>query len=172
MTHSTAPGQPGSIEERIAALEAVEEIKRLKYRYLRACDRKEPDAFRECFVADGAVLDYGEAIGQFRNADGIRAVFEAIALKQVDGAYVVFDMHHAVHPDIRVTSSTTAEGEWSLRFRQVDTQRGTQSVGAIEYSDSYVVEDGQWRIQRCEVRELWTMTSPLPEGTRIRGTLA
>ena len=160
-----------SLEERIAALEAVEEIKRLKYRYLRACDRKQPEEFRACFVASGAVLDYGEKLGQFRDADGIRAVFEAIALKQVDGHYVVLDMHHAVHPDIRVTSPTTAEGEWSLRFRQVNTERRTETVGAVEYSDSYEVEDGQWRIRRCAVRELWTMTTPLPEGTHVRGSL-
>ncbi|MGN0119449.1 MAG: nuclear transport factor 2 family protein [Streptomyces albidoflavus] len=163
---------PPTLEERIAALEAVEAIKRLKYRYLRACDRKEPEVFRDCFVASGAVLDYGEKIGQFRDADGIRAVFEAIALKKVDGKHVVFDMHHAVHPDIALTSSTTAEGEWSLRFRQVNTERGTETVGAVEYSDSYEVEDGQWRIRRCEVRELWTMTTTLPEGTRVRGELA
>jgi hypothetical protein len=161
-----------TLEERISALEAVEEIKRLKYRYLRACDRKEPEQFRSCFVASGAVLDYGEKIGAFRDADGIRAVFEAIALKKVDDAYVVFDMHHAVHPDIRLTGPGTAEGEWSLRFRQVNTERSTETVGAVEYSDTYVVEAGEWRIQRCEVRELWTMTMPLPEGTRVRGTLA
>lgn len=168
----TNPLSPADLAARVAALEAVEEIKRLKYRYLRACDRKEPEKFRECFVASGAVLDYGEKIGQFRDADGIRAVFEAIALKKVDGKHVVLDMHHAVHPDIRLTSATTAEGEWSLRFRQVNTEHGTETVGAIEYSDSYEVEDGAWRIRRCEVRELWTMTTPLPEGTRIRGELA
>ncbi len=156
----------------MAALEAVEDIKRLKYRYLRACDRKQPEVFRDCFVASGAVLDYGESIGQFRDADGIREVFEAIALQQVEGRYVVLDMHHAVHGDVQLTSSTSATGEWSLRFRQVNTSARTQTVGAIEYSDTYEVEGGRWRIRRSEVRELWTMTTPLPEQTQVRGLLA
>ncbi len=161
-----------TLEERVAALEAVEEIKRVKYRYLRACDRKQPEVFRSCFIADGAVLDYGERIGNFVGADGIRAVFEAIALKQVEGHHVVLDMHHAVHPDIRLTGPGSAEGEWSLRFRQVNTEQHTESLGALEYSDSYVIEDGEWRISRCEVRELWTMSRALPEGYRVRGELA
>ncbi len=163
--------QDRTLEQRVAALESVEEIKRLKYRYLRACDRKQPDDFRSCFVADGAILDYGEKIGQFVGAEGIRAVFEAIALKKVDDRHVVFDMHHAVHPDIRLSGPHSAEGLWSLRFRQVNTEQGIETIGAIEYSDSYVVEAGEWRIARCEVRELWTLARPLPEGYRIRGEL-
>ena len=161
-----------TIEERLAALEAIEQIKQLKHRYLRACDRKQPEVFRDCFVAHGAELDYGEKIGTFRDADGIAAVFSAIALEQVEGRHVVLDMHHAVHPDIHLTGPTTAEGEWSLRFRQVNTRHRTETLGAVEYSDSYEVEDGQWRIRRSEVRELWTMTAPLPEGTTFRGELA
>ncbi len=164
--------QDSTLEERIAAIEAVAEITRLKYRYLRACDRKQPEVFRDCFVAEGAELDYGEKIGTFRDADGIVAVFSAIALKQVEGHHVVLDMHHAVHPDITLTGPGTAEGEWSLRFRQVNTVAMTESLGAVEYSDSYEIEDGAWRIRRCVVRELWTMTRPLPEGTTFRGDLA
>lgn len=166
---SAAPSD--DLAARIAALEAVEEIKRVKYRYLRACDRKQPEVFRACF-ADQAVLDYGEKLGSFTGVEGIARLFEAIALKKVDGHYVVFDMHHAVHPDIRLTSADTADGDWSLRFRQVNLERGTETIGAIEYSDTYVRVDGAWLIGRSEVRELWTKSSPLPEGSTVRGSLA
>lgn len=159
------------LEDRLAALEAVEEIKRVKYRYLRACDNKRPDEFRACFAPD-AVLDYGEKLGSFTGVDGIARLFEAIALKQVEGRYVVFDMHHALHPDIRLTGSDTADGDWSLRFRQVNLEHRTQTVGAIEYSDSYLRTDQGWRISRSEVRELWTMATPLPETATVRGELA
>src|SRR5690606_4719812 len=60
---------------RIARLEAIEEIKALKHRYLRACDAKDPEAFRACFVSSGASIDYG-ALGAFDDADGIVKVFE------------------------------------------------------------------------------------------------
>lgn len=158
------------LEQRIAALEAEAAIKRVKYRYLRACDRKQPAEFRACFAPD-AVLDYGERLGSFRGVEGIAQLFEAIALKQVEGRYVVLDMHHALHADIRPTSADSAEGDWSLRFRQVDLERHTHTVSALEYSDSYTRIDGDWRISRSEVRELWSLVTPLGEAA-VRGEFA
>lgn len=156
-----------TLEERIARLEAVEQIKALKHRYLRACDAKRPEDFRNCFIAKGAILDYGPRIGKFEDADGIAAVFEAIALKRVDDKVVILDMHHAMHADIQVLSPTEATGAWTLRFRQVDLEAGEERVSAIEYADRYVVEDGEWRIARCEVSVLWTLAKPLPKGYKV-----
>jgi len=45
------------LESRIARLEDLRAIEMLKWRYLRACDRKQPDVVRACFVPD-AVIDY------------------------------------------------------------------------------------------------------------------
>ena len=160
------------LAERIARLEAIEEIRTLKHRYLRACDAKDPAGFRACFVAQGAVLDYGERIGRFEGVDALVAVFERIALNRVEGRYTVFDMHHAVHGDVEITGTGTARGRWTLRFRQVDTVAGTEQVSAIEYDDGYTVEDGAWKIARCEVTTLWTMSSPLAEGYQVAGELA
>ncbi|WP_235737917.1 nuclear transport factor 2 family protein [Nocardioides alcanivorans] len=159
-----------SLEERIAALEAIEAIKNLKHAYLRACDAKRPEEFRECFISKGAVLDYGPRMGRFEDADGIAEVFRAIALGQDDGRYRILDMHHAVHPVITVEGSDRASGQWSLRFRQADRKRSTETVSTIEYDDTYAVEDGSWRIASSTVTTLWTMTRPLPEGTVIHDT--
>ena len=156
-----------TVEERLARLEAVEQIKALKYRYLRACDGKRPEEFRACFIADGAVVDYGPAIGQFVDADGIAAVFAHIALKRVDDKAVVLDMHHAVHPVIEVVSDSEATGAWSLRFRQIDLEARVERVSAIEYDDRYVVEGGEWRVARSEVNVLWTLEKPLPDGLKV-----
>ena len=35
-------------EQRLLRLESIEAIKRLKYRYLRACDKKDPAAIKAC----------------------------------------------------------------------------------------------------------------------------
>ncbi len=43
-----------AIAGRLARLEAADAIRALKLRYLRACDDKDPEAMRACFVADGA----------------------------------------------------------------------------------------------------------------------
>lgn len=156
-----------TLEERIARLEAIEEIKALKHRYLRACDAKRPDEFRDCFVAEGATIDYGPQVGRFEDADGIAEVFGRIALRRVDDRVVILDMHHAVHPEISVLSETEATGAWTLRFRQVNLVDRTERVSAIEYADRYVVEDGAWRIASCVVTVLWTLAKPLPEGFAI-----
>ncbi|MFD4261349.1 nuclear transport factor 2 family protein [Streptomyces sp. NPDC058534] len=165
-----------NLAERVARLEAIEEIKTLKHRYLRACDAKDPEAFRACFVAEGAVLDYGERIGRFEGIDALVAVFERVALNRIDGRYTVFDMHHAMHGDIEITGTGSgtgmARGRWTLRFRQVDTVAGTERVSAIEYDDGYTAADGAWRIARCQVKTLWTMSRPLAEGCQIAGELA
>lgn len=156
-----------TLEERIARIEAIESIKVLKHRYLRACDAKEPDVFRDCFVAEGAFVDYGPRIGRFDDADGIAEVFRNVALREVDGRYTIFDMHHAMHPEIVLESATTARGRWSLRFRQVDAGERVERLSAIEYDDRYEVEDGRWRIRSCRVRVLWSMIRPLGDDVQI-----
>lgn len=161
-----------TLEQRVARLEAIEEIRRLKHRYLRACDLKEPDAFRDCFVTQGAYIDYGPRLGRFEDADGIAEVFRRIALEKVDDRYNVLDMHHALQSDIDVVAPAEAVGRWTLRFRQVDRRAGVERVSAIEYDDRYEVEDGQWRIRSCQVRVLWMLEKPLVEGHLIVETLS
>lgn len=155
------------LTDRLARLEAVAEITALKHRYLRACDAKRPDEFRACFVEESAVLDYGP-LGAFTGVEPIAAIFEKVALRKVDGRHVVFDMHHAVHPDITVVDADNARGDWTLRFRQVNTEAGTEQVSSIEYRDTYRREGGAWRIASSAVHVLWSMTTPLAEGYRIQ----
>ncbi|WGY03826.1 nuclear transport factor 2 family protein [Nocardioides sp. QY071] len=162
---------PGTLADRVARLEAVAEIKALKHRYLRACDAKDPAGFRAAFVAEGAVLDYGERIGRFEGADALVGVFEGIALRKVEGRYVVLDMHHALHADIDVLGATEATGRWTLRFRQVDLVAQVERVSAIEYDDGYALEEGEWRIARSAVTTLWTLEQPLADGFTVSGSL-
>ncbi|MFV2176484.1 nuclear transport factor 2 family protein [Actinomadura sp. LOL_016] len=161
----------GTLEERVAALEAVEQIKALKYRYLRACDRKDADAFRDCFVAEGASMDYGPT-GSFEDRDALTEIFRSVGLAMADGRYVVLDMHHAMHPVIELLGGGRAKGAWTLRFRQVDRVAGTEAVSAIEYDDRYEIEDGRWLIRSSHVTVLWRIARPLPEGVSFQGRFA
>ncbi|NEW36934.1 nuclear transport factor 2 family protein, partial [Nocardia cyriacigeorgica] len=78
MSDSPSPvSLDADLARRLARLEAVESIKALKHRYFRACDAKDPKGFRDCFIASGSALDYGE-LGAF-DADGMAAIFESIA---------------------------------------------------------------------------------------------
>lgn len=160
------------MEQRIARLEAIEAIEALKHRYLRACDLKQPEVFRESFVKQGASIDYRPNVGRFEDGDGIAEVFRRVALERRDGSYVVLDMHHGFHPDIEILSETTARGSWNLRFRQVTLADRMERVSAIEYDDRYEVEEGAWRIRSYYVRTLWTLVTRLPEDAQIMETLS
>lgn len=154
------------IAARIARLEAIEDIKALKHRYLRACDAKDPTEFRACFIASGASIDYGR-LGAFDDADGIARVFERIALQKIDGRNAILDMHHAMHPDIAVHGETTASGRWTLKFRQVNLFDNTETVATGEYDDEYVIEDGRWKMSKCHFRRYWSITRPIGPDCRI-----
>ncbi|MGJ3507222.1 nuclear transport factor 2 family protein [Enemella sp. A6] len=154
------------LEKQIAALEARHEIEQLKYRYLRACDAKDPQAFRDCFVPEGADLDYGP-LGKFDTVDDLVAIYERIALAKGEDGYFILDMHHAMHPSIDIISETEAVGQWTLRFRQVNLHDRTERLTCGNYDDSYVKVDGQWRIRKHHFHALWSVARPLPEGASV-----
>lgn len=166
----TPPTSTRSLEQRIADIERIAAIKQLKYRYFRACDAKQPDAFRASFIDTGADIDY-ERMGKFDDADGIADVFRKFALARVDGHHVVLDMHHSIHPDISLLSDTSAIGRWTLRFRQINLVDRTEKLAAIEYDDAYLVENGQWKISKCHAHTLWSITRPLPDGAVVDDAL-
>ena len=65
------------IEKRLEKLEAESEIRKLKARYLNACDEKNPEAIRACFVKD-AVIDF-PPLGEF-DLDGLLNIFTEMAV--------------------------------------------------------------------------------------------
>lgn len=157
----------GTLEERIARLENLHEIEQLKYRYLRACDAKDPVGFKACFVPEGADLDYGP-LGVFDSVDDLVGIFMKIALEKDDNEeYVILDMHHGVHPTVELVSETEARGAWTLRFRQLRIKDGQEHVMCGDYEDIYRKVDGEWKIHKQHMHVLWSLTKPLPEGSTV-----
>ena len=168
-----------TMDQRLARLEAVQQITALKHRYLRACDNKDPEGFRAAFIRHGATIDFGP-MGSFPDADGIAAVYEQVALHKNDGAHTILDMHHAVHPDIQILDAHGDEAERYVlctlidELHRTDTAAtlviddwhrvtSTETVAAMEYWDRYVIEDGEWRISHSRSMPLWSLTRPLGE---------
>lgn len=152
---------------RIQRLEAIREIEQLKYRYWRACDRKDPDAFRECFVREGADIDYG-VIGKFSDREPLVQVFAQIATaRTAQGTWLVHDIHHGKHPTVELLDERSATGEWTLWFMQVNNQDKTVTQLSMEYRDTYVIEDGRWKIAKSHVTPMSTLSFPLPEGAFV-----
>ncbi|ETA05570.1 bile acid 7-alpha dehydratase [Gordonia sp. CNJ-863] len=158
--------------DRLDNLVRIESIKQLKHRYWRACDAKDVNGFRRCFITQGARVDYGP-LGTFDDAEPMAKIFEQVALHKVDGQYVIFDMHHGFHPDIILTSETTATGRWTLKFRQVNLIDRTETVMTGEYDDEYVVEDDEWRMAASTLTERWSLRRPLDDDATVHaGTFA
>lgn len=154
------------LEQRLSRLEAIREIERLKYRYLRACDAKDPDAIRECFVHDGAELDYGP-LGKLAGRDALVDVYTSLALRREGGTWLYHDVHHGHHPDIEVLDESNATGRWTLSFLRVDLEAGAIEQASIEYRDTYVVEGGTWKVRSSLVTPLTSFSLPLPEAARV-----
>ena len=138
------------LERRIRALEDVEAIKRLKYRYWRHLDLKEWDELARCFTTDAAV-SYGN--GRYRFS-GIEAIMRFLreSLAEETGSVTT---HHGHHPEIDLTSETTARGRWALyNYLFNEARKRCVRIGAY-YDDEYVKIDGEWKIRVTGYRTLF-----------------
>ena len=147
-----------NLEQRIARLEAIEDIRQLKARYFQACDRKDPDAVRECFASGDIDLRYGR-IGDFTSREEMLAVFTRLACQ----AHIV-EMHHGQNPVIDIHDADTATGVWGLYYYLIDTRRRTVTQLGGCYEDAYRRQGGQWRIARSYYEVTSTQIFDLSEG--------
>ncbi|MCB1705608.1 MAG: nuclear transport factor 2 family protein [Halioglobus sp.] len=147
-----------SLEQRIARLEAIEEIRQLKARYFHACDSKQPDLVRACFAAGTIDLRYGR-IGNFDDREKMVAVFTELACQPH-----IVEMHHGQNPRIEVLDADNATGVWGLYYHMIDTRRQVVTQLAGFYHDAYAREDGQWRITASSYEVTSTEIFDLTEG--------
>lgn len=128
------------LEARIARLEAESEIRKLKARYLNACDAKDVAAIRACFTPD-AELDY-QPVGTF-GPDGLIAAFTEIALHSP-----IVDVHQIHNGEIEIVDADNATARWSLGFSTYDPRAGTFRLIGSFYHDEYVRTPEGWRVSR------------------------
>lgn len=143
----------------MSALDEIEAIRQLKYRYLRAVDLKLWDLLASTFAVD-AVSAYDGGKNAYVGRDAI--------VKWLRGAMEnhVVTMHQVHHPEIELLSPATAKGTWHLEDRVINDgpalpEMPAHSIlfGTAYYQDEYVKRDGEWQISRtgyervyCEIR--------------------
>ena len=118
----------------------IEAIKRLKYRYVRGLDQKLWDELEGCSTPD-AMASYGGGAYEFEGRDAILAF-----LRDSMGAESFLSSHRVHHPEIDLTSPTTARGVWALDDVVILTELNVTVRGAAFYTDDYVKADGRWLI--------------------------
>jgi len=124
-------------------LVALEEIRQVKYRYLRCVDLKLWDDLADTFTAD-ASADYGTpALGDPIRLAGRDAI---VAFLRGKLGPEILTTHFATQPEISVDGDT-ARGTWAFQDTVIATEFRVVITGAAFYEDRYVrSDDGKWRI--------------------------
>ena len=124
-------------------LAALEEIRRVKYRYLRCVDLKLWDEIGDVFTAD-ATVDYGtRALGKPIKLSGRD---EIVAFLRDSLGPGIVTVHFASQPEIAVDGDT-ARGTWAFEDTVIATEYRMVITGAAFYEDRYARgQDGRWRI--------------------------
>ena len=147
------------LESRIKALEDLEAIKRLKARYFRCLDRQLWDEMRDCFTED-ATTAYQDGELTHQGVDAIiKFLSESLGPAMKHGRK---GMHLGHHPEIDLTSETTATGIWALDDQSVDSEAKTAKQMRAHYHDTYVKVRGEWKIQHTGYVRLYDVDWQVP----------
>jgi hypothetical protein len=138
------------LARRVAALEDVEALKQLKYRYWRFLDCKQFDDLAALFIPE-ATTCYSSGKYEFNGRDAIMS-FLREALGPARGSVTI---HHGHHPEIALTGPDSATGTWALYNYMFNPRenRGIR-IGAY-YEDRYVRRDGVWLFAHIGYRYLF-----------------
>lgn len=147
----------------MADLDALEAIKRVKYRYLRALDTKHWDDFADTLTEDIAG-DYGSSLGKehhFTNRDDL------VEFMRTSMPAGVITEHRVTHPEITLVDEDHAEGTWYLQDRVIVPEFNFMLFGAAFYSDQYRRTADGWKICSTGYQRTYEATQSL-EGLGFR----
>jgi len=141
----------------------IDQIARLKYRYLRTLDTKQWDDFEACFLPEatgdynGLVFaDRAELVGYMREHLG-------------DG---VITMHQVHHPEIDIDDGgDTATGRWYLQDKVIAPAYDFMLEGAAFYEDRYVRTPAGWLVAHTGYRRTFEISYNLADlpGAKVKG---
>lgn len=141
-------------------LVALEQIRGLKYRYLRCVDLKRWDELLDVFTAD-ATADYGTPSAGRPLKLASRA--EIITFLRESLGNGIITLHAAGQPEIEVDGGT-ATGRWRFEDTVIATDYHVVITGAAFYEDRYLRgEDGQWRIAHTGYERIYEATMSLDD---------
>lgn len=138
----------------VELLLAVEEIKQLKYRYLRTLDLKRWDDFAAVFVPE-VTADYGEGLA-FGSRD------ELVAFMRDSLGQRMVTLHQCHHPEIDVDGDR-ATGVWYLEDKVLMPDHRLVLEGAAFYEDRYVRTGEGWRIEHTGYRRTYEATMSMDD---------
>jgi SnoaL-like domain len=118
----------------------LEAIRRVKYAYFRTLDLKEFDQLGLLLTED-ATAAYEDG----KTTLAGRATIVNWLTEVLGGPQIVTE-HHGHHPEIDLTSETTATGTWYLQDRVIVPSADLEIGGTAIYTDRDTKTEGAWRI--------------------------
>lgn len=138
----------------------LEEIKAVKYRYLRAVDTRDWVLLATTLTAD-ATSAYSSGRLSYTGRD---AIIEFLSSSMPPEEMLT--SHKVHHPEITLTGPTTADARWALEDVVILQSAGITIRGAAYYEDRMEKIDGEWKIKHTGYRRLYEEMSNR-EGLRI-----
>ncbi len=146
-------------------LVALEEIRQLKYRYLRCVDLKLWDEIGEVFTAD-ASADYGTHA--VRGSLSLRGRDEIVGYLRGNLGPEIITVHRCGQPEISIDGDK-ATGTWSFEDTVVAREHRVWIRGAAFYEDEYQRgADGTWRISHTGYRRIYETLSSFDDTPSLR----
>ena len=159
-------GSAPDLAARIQALEDMETIRRLKYRYFRAIDTADITLLATLITEDFSANYKGGTYhwvveGKANFLAAIKAGFHNRALAQ----------HTGHHPEIDLTSGNTATGLWYLTDSFIHLDSLAVTTGSSLYRDEYVRQEGSWQIRKSSYTRIYEIVETLPQRPNVTFSL-
>jgi ketosteroid isomerase-like protein len=125
-------------------MDDIEAIKQVKARYGRAADTKDFTLLRTTITDDFSCDTGARGKGATQGAD---AFIERVRTNPD------VTVHHALLPEIELTSPSTATGMWAVHLYAQSPDGGAMDAFG-HYHDTYVKVDGSWRLSSLRLEWL------------------
>ena len=145
------------------AMGDLEDIKRVKYRYLRALDTKHWDEYADTMTED-VVGDYGSSLGEEHHFTDRDSLVEYMRTSMP--ANIVTE-HRVTHPEITVDGDE-ATGIWYLQDRVIVAEFDFMLIGAAFYHDQYRRTADGWKISATGYKRTYDATMST-ESSQLQG---
>ncbi len=143
------------------------EIEHLKYRYLRAADTHDWELMGKCLAGDADIW-FNEGMYTNKGRENIVDFFQTIIIPSF------ISSHIALHPELKLTSPTSATGIWRLQdivhyteanpnAKESDFKGGEEVQGAGYYYDEYIKIGGEWLIKSTGYVRMFEKITPRDE---------
>jgi hypothetical protein len=157
----------GVMDARLVGMVEVEQIRRLKYRYLRAVDQKRWGELAGALTED-AVANYGTpSMGKPLVLTGRDAI---VGFMRENLGPEIITFHFCGQPEIDVDGDT-ATGTWAFEDTVIVTKHRLVIKGAAYYEETYLRDpDAGWQISTIGYVRTYEMTHSLDDLPSLRLT--